>query len=237
MPASRTIWRDSYSKNLIVRRTLSGRHSSAPVRAPAPLQRGSSGRGHRPSDHKPRRERCSRATFSGRRRGGARARRAGGRSDLPGRRQAEGDRRGRRHLQDVRRPARATGRCISFERGRDVALLRGARAPRSSSGCIDRRRDRSCKGDPSGTLSFTFRYWALFGSDGSRIAHLGRPAGIRSSLGRARSPAQPGVLTFVDSPTPKRPQDGLHRQSHARGRQGVARAASRRAPPRCEPGC
>ena len=32
-------------------------------------------------------------------------------------------------------------------------------------GCIDRRRDRSCKGDPSGTLSFTFRYWALFGSE------------------------------------------------------------------------
>jgi hypothetical protein len=31
-------------------------------------------------------------------------------------------------------------------------------------GCIDRRRDRSCAGDPSGTLSFTFRYWALFRS-------------------------------------------------------------------------
>ena len=31
-------------------------------------------------------------------------------------------------------------------------------------GCIDRRRDRSCKGDPSGTLSFTIRYWALLGS-------------------------------------------------------------------------
>ena len=29
-------------------------------------------------------------------------------------------------------------------------------------GCIDRRRDRSCAGDPSGTLSFEFRYWALF---------------------------------------------------------------------------
>jgi hypothetical protein len=31
-------------------------------------------------------------------------------------------------------------------------------------GCIDRRRDRSCKGDPAGTLSFTFLYWALFES-------------------------------------------------------------------------
>ena len=39
-------------------------------------------------------------------------------------------------------------------------------APRHASptlfkGCIDRRRDRSCKGDPSGTLSFTIRYWEL----------------------------------------------------------------------------
>ena len=32
-------------------------------------------------------------------------------------------------------------------------------------GCLDRRRDRSCKGDPSGTLSFTFEYWALFASE------------------------------------------------------------------------
>jgi hypothetical protein len=31
-------------------------------------------------------------------------------------------------------------------------------------GCIDRRRDRSCKGDPSGTLSFDFQYWAEFSS-------------------------------------------------------------------------
>lgn len=28
-------------------------------------------------------------------------------------------------------------------------------------GCLDRRRDRSCEGDPSGTLSFTIRYWEL----------------------------------------------------------------------------
>jgi hypothetical protein len=40
-------------------------------------------------------------------------------------------------------------------------------------GCIDRRRDRSCKGDPSGTLSFTIRYWALFGSGGPELAGLG----------------------------------------------------------------
>ena len=36
------------------------------------------------------------------------------------------------------------------------------RGTESFRGCLDRRRDRSCKGDPSGTLSFTFDYWALF---------------------------------------------------------------------------
>jgi hypothetical protein len=32
-------------------------------------------------------------------------------------------------------------------------------------GCLDRRLDRSCKGDPTGTPSLTFEYWALFGSE------------------------------------------------------------------------
>ena len=31
-------------------------------------------------------------------------------------------------------------------------------------GCFDRRRDQSCKGDPKGSLSFEFEYWALFAS-------------------------------------------------------------------------
>ena len=39
-----------------------------------------------------------------------------------------------------------------------------ARGTEKFKGCIDRRRDRSCKGDPAGTLSFTFDYWALFAS-------------------------------------------------------------------------
>ena len=56
-------------------------------------------------------------------------------------------------------------------------------------GCIDRRRDRSCKGDPSGTLSFTFRYWALFGSEDPESSP-GAPAGIPWSEGPATSPAR-----------------------------------------------
>jgi hypothetical protein len=67
-------------------------------------------------------------------------------------------------------------------------------------GCIDRRRDRSCKGDPSGTLSFKARYWTLFGSADPNsliwgscfhpvVKGTGDFAGVQ------------GVLMFVDSPT------------------------------------
>ena len=69
-------------------------------------------------------------------------------------------------------------------------------------GCIDRRRDRSCAGDPSGTLSFEFRFWGLFGSDDPSSLIWGacwHP--IVSGTG-AFAGAQ-GVLTFVDSPTPR----------------------------------
>lgn len=67
-------------------------------------------------------------------------------------------------------------------------------------GCLDRRRDRSCKGDPSGTLSFKARYWTLFGTGDPApliwgscfhpvIQGTGDFAGVQ------------GVLMFVDSPT------------------------------------
>jgi hypothetical protein len=67
-------------------------------------------------------------------------------------------------------------------------------------GCIDRRRDRSCKGDPAGTLSFTFRYWALFGSDDPESFTWGacwHPV----VEGTGDFAGAQGVLTFVDSPT------------------------------------
>ena len=78
------------------------------------------------------------------------------------------------------------------------------------SGCLDRRRDRSCAGDPSGTLSFSFLQWAKY------------------------DPGGPGVVTFVDTPT----RHGVRtvyignvtlarsraRQSRARGAR-IARAA------------
>ena len=67
-------------------------------------------------------------------------------------------------------------------------------------GCIDRRRDRSCKGDPSGTLSFKARYWTLFGSaDPSSLIWGSCFHPVVQGTGDFAG-AQ-GVLMFVDSPT------------------------------------
>ncbi|MGZ6636799.1 MAG: hypothetical protein ACXVII_28250 [Solirubrobacteraceae bacterium] len=70
----------------------------------------------------------------------------------------------------------------------------------SFTGCIDRRRDRSCNGDPSGTLTFEFRYWAIYGSaDPASLVWGACWHPVVSGTG-AFAGAQ-GVLTFVDSPT------------------------------------
>ena len=69
-------------------------------------------------------------------------------------------------------------------------------------GCIDRRRDRSCKGDPSGTLSFSFHYWALFAS--SDPASLVWGACWHPVVsGRGDFAGAEGVLQMVDTPTGK----------------------------------
>ena len=67
-------------------------------------------------------------------------------------------------------------------------------------GCIDRRRDRSCKGDPSGTLSFNARYWTLFDSADPSSLIWGscfHPV----VQGKGDFAGVQGVLMFVDSPT------------------------------------
>lgn len=67
-------------------------------------------------------------------------------------------------------------------------------------GCIDRRRDRSCKGDPSGTLSFTFQYWALSGSADPESLVWGacwHPV----VAGTGDFTDARGVVMMVDSPT------------------------------------
>jgi hypothetical protein len=68
-------------------------------------------------------------------------------------------------------------------------------------GCLDRARDGSCGAhDPSGTLSFSFRYWAQFTSGGQLVwGACTHPitGGTEAFAGAA------GDLLMVDTPTPE----------------------------------
>jgi hypothetical protein len=64
------------------------------------------------------------------------------------------------------------------------------------SGCLDRGRDGSCANDPSGTLDFTFRYWAQFHGDALIWGACWHP--VTGGTGAFKG-AQ-GVLTMTDTP-------------------------------------
>jgi hypothetical protein len=69
-------------------------------------------------------------------------------------------------------------------------------------GCLNRGRDRSCKGDPTGKLSFTFEYWALFASPDPESLVWGS-CWHPITKGTGDFTGARGVLTMVDTPTPK----------------------------------
>jgi len=86
-------------------------------------------------------------------------------------------------------------------------------------GCLNRDRDRSCKGEPRGVLKFKFHFWAKFGSDGSE--QLGTCA-HRVVGGRGDFAGATGFLMFVDTPIGRPPFTKSHYQgridlSHAKG--------------------
>ena len=65
-------------------------------------------------------------------------------------------------------------------------------------GCLDRGHDGGCAGDPRGTLRFTFRYWALFGTDESlRAGACSHP--IVAGTGAFRNAR--GAIQMLDAPT------------------------------------
>jgi hypothetical protein len=64
------------------------------------------------------------------------------------------------------------------------------------SGCLDRGRDGSCANDPSGTLDFTFRYWAQFNGDALIWGACWHPV----SGGTGAFKGAQGVLTMTDTP-------------------------------------
>jgi hypothetical protein len=67
-------------------------------------------------------------------------------------------------------------------------------------GCIDRRRDRSCKGDPSGTLTLEFGFLGLYESPDPASLVWGTCWHPVVS-GTGDFAGAKGVLAFVDSPT------------------------------------
>ncbi|HYI17695.1 MAG TPA: hypothetical protein VD836_03255 [Solirubrobacteraceae bacterium] len=89
----------------------------------------------------------------------------------------------------------------SFELLEVSPLVRG-RGTESFEGCLNRnRRDRSCKGDPAGTLAFTFEYLGAFASpDPASLIWGSCLHPIVSGTG-AFAGAQ-GVIAMVDMPTP-----------------------------------
>jgi len=82
----------------------------------------------------------------------------------------------------------------------DTSPLLHARGTERFVGCLDRGRDGSCPGDPSGTLKFTIDYSALFDPPGSQNlvwgACLHPVTGGTGAFAGAR-----GVIVMADTPT------------------------------------
>lgn len=77
-----------------------------------------------------------------------------------------------------------------------------AKGTESFEGCVDRKLDGSCTGDPTGTLKFSFRYWGKFGQ-GDKL-ELGTCAHPVTGGGGAFRGAT-GFLMMVDMPIKQAP--------------------------------
>jgi hypothetical protein len=77
-----------------------------------------------------------------------------------------------------------------------------AKGTESFKGCIDRQLDGSCSGDPSGTMTFKFRYWGKFGAeDALELGTCAHPV----TGGSGDFAGATGFLMMVDTPTAKAP--------------------------------
>jgi len=84
----------------------------------------------------------------------------------------------------------------AFEEVNDSPYFHGVGTERFR-GCFDRRRDRSCKGDPSGTLTFSFDYYALFEGEALVWGGCGHPV----TGGTGDFAGAVGVVMMADTPT------------------------------------
>lgn len=74
-------------------------------------------------------------------------------------------------------------------------------------GCMDLGHDGSCTGDPSGTMDFTFKYWAKLGPDDKvQLGTSGHPV-VSGTGGFAGAT---GFLMLVDTPIKKKPFTKTH---------------------------
>jgi hypothetical protein len=79
-----------------------------------------------------------------------------------------------------------------------------AKGTEQFTGCIDQNRDHSCSGDPTGTLKFSFRYWAKM--KGKDVVQLGT-CSHRLTEATGGLAGTTGFLMMVD--TPKRSGRGV----------------------------
>ncbi|HEX5609612.1 MAG TPA: hypothetical protein VFX45_05910 [Solirubrobacterales bacterium] len=89
----------------------------------------------------------------------------------------------------------------SFKVVASKPVFRG-KGTESFSGCIDRKLDGSCAGDPSGTMKFSFRYWAKLDSeDAVQLGTCAHPV----TGGTGAFAGATGFLMMVDTPIKKPP--------------------------------
>jgi hypothetical protein len=74
-----------------------------------------------------------------------------------------------------------------------------AKGAEQFTGCIDRAKDGSCDGDPTGTLRFTFQYWGQPGAQADQIVWGACYHPITSGTGAFKGAK--GVLVMADTPT------------------------------------
>ncbi len=103
-----------------------------------------------------------------------------------------------------------------------------AKGKEKFNGCIDRDRDRSCEGDPTGKLFFKFRYWAVFDDD--QTTQLGTCA-HRITGGKGAFAGASGFLMMVDTPIGSPPFFKTHYEGEIN--LGHGRAPVAEMPPAC----
>src|SRR3954447_15631629 len=97
----------------------------------------------------------------------------------------------------VRGGLRGTWNVTGFTEDTDPATPLQGSGTEQFAGCLDRARDRSCKGDPKGTLDLSFLYWATI--DGGALVWGSCYHPITAGTGAFKGAR--GVFMFVDSPT------------------------------------